>query len=107
MTEVAWFTSPPDATLAWTDRPRLGHLMFIDPNGKLAAVPVTLERTADAIRGEQYSIPVWHIDVDDQGRTAVVSPSIHFVGRWHSPNPVHFRLVDELSDPTRERKARE
>lgn len=91
--EVPWFTEPPEATLRWSSD-KLGHLHFFDPQGNRAAVPVT--------RGSTYqseSLTVWHIDED--GSTATVSPSIHYVGAWHTPNPVQFKLVDKIQDPKR------
>lgn len=38
---------------------------------------------------------VWHMEVDENGMVTI-SPSIHFIGHFHSPNPVNFRLVTEL-----------
>lgn len=97
MSEVPWFSEPPQAMLKWSDG--LGHLHFYDPNGKKAVIPVThgetyVRRTTDGSPGS----PIWHIEVD--GDTATVSPSVHFVGYWHSPNPVQFKLVEELDDPS-------
>jgi hypothetical protein len=95
-TEVPWFTSPPEATLNWTDRPKLGHIKFRDPNGEIAVFHVTEGETYDLHTKPpgKYRTPVWHIEVN--GDIATVSPSVHFVGRWHSPNPVQFKLVEEV-----------
>lgn len=97
--EVPWFTEPPPARLDWSSN-TLGHLHFYDPHGERAAVPVTrgpsYERPSN---NGLWGSPVWHIDED--GEIVTVSPSVHFVGHWHSPNPVQFRLVEELDDPKR------
>lgn len=95
VSEVPWFAGPPDATLAWSEPGVLGHLHFVDPNGERTAIPVTEGsqtrfQTDDGTGGS----PIWHVDV--AGDSVTVSPSIHYVGRWHSPNPVRFRLVDSL-----------
>jgi hypothetical protein len=81
-TEVPWFTSPPEATLNWTDRPKLGHIKFRDPNGEIAVFHVTEGETYDLHTKPpgKYRTPVWHIEVN--GDIATVSPSVHFVGRW-------------------------
>ena len=86
--EVPWFGEPPDAALYWSSE-YLGHLHFIDPQGKKAVVPVT---KSSACHDERMSI--WHIDVD--GDIATVSPSVHYIGRWHTPNPVQFKLVSSI-----------
>lgn len=95
MTEVPWFSSPPDAKLVWGNhlRPDLGYLHFIDPEGRRAVVWVSRETP---IGGEAFAgANVWHIDID--GTVATVSPSIHFIGHFHSPRPVTFHLVDDLT----------
>jgi hypothetical protein len=91
-TEVPWFDSPPDAHLAWPERSSEGYLHFYGPDGERAVIPVTEGPSREAPqRG-----PVWHIEVADG--VATVSPSVHFVGHWHSPNPVQFRLVEATPD---------
>lgn len=99
MAEVPWFADPPPAKLARGGCKEgdviHGWLHFFDPNGNRAAVPVTLGphteyKPADNLRGS----PIWHVDIADD--IATVSPSVHYVGFWHSPNPVQFRLVDDL-----------
>lgn len=99
MAEVPWFTSPPDAKLVWGHHLRddLGYLHFIDPEGHRAVVWVSKTNT---VEGEQFAGQnVWHIDIPDEtpGALVTVSPSIHFIGHFHSPRPVQFRLVDELT----------
>ncbi len=93
-TEVPWFSEPPEATIRWVQEPTLGHLWFIDPKGRKATVPVTKGETYTI--GGKVGMHVWHIDID--GDTATVSPSIHYVGWWHSPNPVVLKLVDRLPE---------
>lgn len=94
--EVPWFAEPPEAILRWAEPPLdEGYLHFYEPTGGRAVVPVTRGETRESPeRG-----PVWHVDVDEAAKIAIVSPSIHWVGYWHSPNPCTFRLVDELATP--------
>lgn len=97
MTEVAWFSEPPEAMVKWSKPEELGHLHFIDPNGERAVVPVTTGPTRGPESGSEMI--VWHVDMTGAiGDIITVSPSIHFVGKWHSPNPVQFKLVEELSN---------
>lgn len=90
MAEKPWPSGEVKAKLAWPKKSKEGYLHFIDPGGNRAVIPVT--------KGETYETeergPVWHIEVN--GKQATVSPSIHFVGHFHSPNPVHFKLVRSL-----------
>lgn len=100
MSEVPWFSEPPEAKLARDGVQEgdviQGFLHFIDPQGKKAVVPVTFGPTTQLRTAENLPASnVWHIDIN--GDEATVSPSIHYVGFWHSPNPVRFRLVEELS----------
>lgn len=88
--EVPWFTTPPEAWLAWSEQDVLGHLWFLDPNGERAIVPVTKGQTQGP---PEQSFNIWHIEIE--GNLATVSPSIHYIGKWHSPNPVQFVLVDK------------
>lgn len=92
MTEIPWFTEPPDAKLARGNHidDDLAYLHFIGPDGERAVIWVTEGETT-----QRHGQNVWHIEV--AGDVATVSPSVHFVGHWHSPNPVKFRLVEELS----------
>ena len=90
--EAPWFSEPPEAALYWST-PELGHLHFVDPQGNRAVVPVT--RGKD-YKDERLSMNVWHIDVAEGSDVATVSPSVHYVGFWHSPNPVVFKLVKSL-----------
>jgi hypothetical protein len=86
MEEVAWFESPPDAQLIWELDTDMGHLHFVDPKGNKAVIHVTKGPT----RAEQH-YNVWHIDIVDD--VATVSPSVHYVGQWHTPNPVQFHIL--------------
>lgn len=87
--EVAWFSSPPNAMLKGDNE--IKYLHFIDPRGDRAVIPVTSGSSDEA---SSSSRNVWHFEMQDQ--TVTVSPSIYFIGKWHSPNPVTFILVDEL-----------
>jgi hypothetical protein len=69
----------------------MGWVYFIDPKGNKHCIPVTT--------GESYGEAfknVWHIEVG--GDVATVSPSVHYVGEWHTPNPVLFSIVDKLPE---------
>lgn len=102
--EVPWFSEPPEAKIARlgceNDDVIYGYIHFYDPKGERAAIPVTLgEKTHLVVAGSPGS-PIWHIEGElSPGGTATVSPSIHFIRHWHSPNPVQFRIVQELSPP--------
>jgi hypothetical protein len=88
--EVPWGPDPMPAMLAWPDDSDEGYLHFIDPQNNRAVVPVRKGPTTHTPeRG-----PVWHVDTE--GDIATVSPSVHYVGSWHSPNPVRFQIVDDL-----------
>lgn len=99
--EVAWPTTTPSARLVWDWWGVVGRLEFISPKtGRKVDVIVT---TGDDQWLDQITIKLgehaWHIDLD--GSDAVVRPSIHFVGHFHSPNPVSFKLVvGELTIPS-------
>lgn len=90
--EAPWYTSPPDAWIHWDEEATIGFLYFKSPkDGSNECVPVT---TGDAQgRSEQRHSPVWHIEPMMYGGIATVSPSIHGIGRFHSPNPVQFRIT--------------
>jgi hypothetical protein len=97
--ESPWPPEPPDATLMWLDPhpvhlPDLGYLHWFDVHGDRAAIPVTRGATTKV----EAIGHVWHIEElpDDMLR---VSPSVHFIGYWHSPNPVLFHRVQQLVDP--------
>lgn len=102
--ETPWPAEVPDATLRWIDRweasdrwPDLGYLHWYDVHGDRAAIPVThaadgqLPTTDDS----EHVMNVWHVEELDGG-LLLVSPSVHFIGYWHSPNPVTFHRVDAL-----------
>lgn len=101
-TEVPWPREPVEAKLSWQrgatrdEGSEEGFLHFYGPDGKRAVVPITREPHSQYIfQGRTFNI--WHIEVD--GEIATVSPSVHYLGSWHSPNPVRFRLVDEIQQP--------
>lgn len=83
----AWPSEPIPATLGpdW--------LHFYGPDGERAAVPISPAGGQQAGNGLPWACQ------DNGDGTVTVSPSIHAIGRWHSPNPAVFRLVDELVDP--------
>jgi hypothetical protein len=74
----------------WPEGHDHGYLHFIDPDGNKQVVWVTEGETTQTPAGRN----VWHIQVN--GDLAIVSPSIHYVGVFHTPNPVHFQLVEDL-----------
>lgn len=100
-TEAPWYRSARPATLSWQDD-TYAVLKFLAPdNGDLCRIAVSKGPS----EGPNMTVPegnprypgwVWHIDVDEDGSTATVSPSIWFHGHFHSTNPVSFRLVDTL-----------
>ncbi len=81
-----------DAKIIWENHidEDLGFLHFQAPDGSKAVIWVTEGPTC-----QRHGQNVWHVDVS--GDQVTVSPSIHFIDHFHSPNPVTFRLVDELS----------
>jgi hypothetical protein len=98
-----WPTEILDAELRWpgtfTDRPDIGQLWFKSPED---GHPVSIFVSQEPNGGEQISgTNIWHIELASHdaapGERIVVSPSIHFIGHFHSPNPVTFNLVPELS----------
>lgn len=93
MIEVPWPPEPVEAKLQWTEGEAIGDLLFIGPDGCFAGIPVTWGDSDAATK--QAGTNVWHIEV--AGDIATVSPSIHFINHYHSPNPVKFKLVKELS----------
>jgi hypothetical protein len=97
MVEVPWPAEPVSAELYWPLGSPEGYLHFVGPDDGRAVVPVTRgPHTQTSQRG-----PVWHLELADDSDEAVVSPSIHYVGFWHSPNPVRFTVTrrDVEGDP--------
>jgi len=80
MPEVVW---PSEILEARLDK---SWLHFYGPDGERAAVPT---------EGPNK----WNLELSKCGGYVRISPSIHNVGYWHSPNPVIFKLVKELKDP--------
>lgn len=94
-----WPAEPVAAWLTWDiawDLSGVGQLWFIDPDGRNAIVHVERGITHEGRLEASIRQHVWRIDVD--GDQAVVSPSIHFVGHFHTPRPVRFRLVPSRAD---------
>lgn len=108
--EAPWPSEPPEATLMWLDAapegvPDLGYVHWFDMNGDRAAIPVTTGEHTKLTTSDGGTMNVWHIELptmaaDDPNPVLLtVSPSVHFIGYWHSPNPVTFRRVEQLTDP--------
>jgi hypothetical protein len=90
----ALLTPPADRSPGSHD---IGWLTFIDPkDGHRTSLPVMLDLAhgCDHLAGK----PVWHIDIDDDAGTAITSPSVHAVGKWHTPAMCRWRVVDRLTD---------
>lgn len=107
MTEAPWPPGDREALIDWTpiDAPGfdgVGVLCFISPETEGwhagGRCPIHVSRTCGT-GGTQIGDPphtnVWHVTENGDG-TVTVSPSIHFIGHFHSPNPVRFRLVESL-----------
>lgn len=99
-TEAPWFNKPPEAVIAREGFEEgdviYGFLHFIDPQDQKAAIPVTLGDHGELTSDSGPSSPIWHIDLPTEGTDiATVSPSVHFIGHWHSPNPVQFKIIDK------------
>lgn len=87
--EVTWAEGPHECRLDWNEG-ILGTLFFINPKDGS-------EDHITVITGASYSTAnchVWHVEL--QGEKVIVSPSIHFIGHFHSPNPVEFKLVESF-----------
>ena len=89
MSEIPWPTEQNQP--CWLIRSggdyRWWYLYFRNPKtGGRAVIPVS-EMASSEVVGLG---PVWQATI--VGRLVKVSPSIHAVGDFHSPNPVYFRL---------------
>lgn len=86
-TEVPWPTEENQPCwMTRTDHGRYWYLWFRNPRtGGRSIIPV-----AESGSWERDEEPVWHAEV--VGKLIKVSPSIHALGDFHSPNPVYFRL---------------
>lgn len=89
MTEVPWPVEQLEARFMGDDIDPT-YLHFKTPKGNAASILVTSGETHQQSDGRN----VWHYDLGDG--TITVSPSVHFVDEWHSPNPVTFKLVDKF-----------
>lgn len=89
MGEVAWPDGPYPAWLNMDGDNYEGFLYFKDPGtGDNNCVRVTL--------GPSYSRTTWHVwHIEHNGPNVIVSPSIHYVNYFHTPNPVTFHLVSK------------
>lgn len=98
MSETPWPAGVVHAYLHWpVERAPLGELWFIDPNGERAVIHVDTKATDEGYQDSRIKQNVWRITELDDG-TVRVSPSIHYIGRFHSPRPVRFRLVASKDD---------
>ena len=109
MAEAPWPSGDVDAELDWTPIEVLGFeglgvLWFLSPetDGWHAGhrYPIHVSKTCGD-GGMSVGTPphtnVWRI-VENGDGTVTVSPSVHFVGHFHSPRPVRFRIVESLGD---------
>lgn len=92
--EVPWYSSPPDAKIHWVGSDgKIGFLYFKSPkDGSNECIPITIGPSTGRSEGQPH--PVWHIDRFMTKDIATVSPSIHGIGRFHSPNPVQFHITE-------------
>jgi hypothetical protein len=65
------------------------YLHFVGPDNKKAVIWITRGPTTQ-YKGQN----VWHFDGPKDG-VITVSPSVHYIGSWHSPNPVKFRITNQ------------
>jgi hypothetical protein len=87
MSEISWPSEPLEARI------KGGYLHFYAPDGERAVVKL------DTVFVNLGNDDVWHAEFTEDKKFIKVTPSIHYVDHWHSPNPVVFKLVDELKDP--------
>lgn len=90
---TAWLDPPAD-DLAELGLPNLRRLWFLDPDGRRAMVHVEQGITLNGRLESKIRQHVWSIDdLGEPGELVTVSPSIHFVGHFHTPRPVRFLLA--------------
>ena len=95
MTEIPWPTDkllPAKLMKVSSLRDDVWIFRFKGPDDHLAHICVT--QGQDTQIGQTN---VWHYDIS--GDKITISPSIHFINHFHSPNPVTFQLVEELNFP--------
>lgn len=110
MSEAPWPAGPVDATLDWSPievpgkehvYDGIGTLWFLSPEteGYHAGqrCPIHISATCGPAGTVVNRSNVWQVTDNGDG-TVTVRPSVHFVGHFHSPNPVMFRLVDTLPE---------
>jgi hypothetical protein len=90
---AAWLTWDID----WEHLPTVGQLWFVDPDGRNAMIHVERGITHEGRLEASIRQHVWRIDEVGDGLVEV-SPSVHFVGHFHTPRPVRFRLVPSRAD---------
>jgi hypothetical protein len=91
MAEVPWHSTIPDAELYWYRDEPIGFLHFKSPEDG-GQESVRVETGPGKNTGTGFG-NVWHIEPIMYNRIATVSPSIHFIGHFHSPNPVQFHIT--------------
>lgn len=101
------FPADPECLLTWEDdwpADAVGYITFIDPKQddwwpgtRRTSIPVT-RRAGGYGAGEHPTHNlVWEFRDVEPG-IITTHPSIHALGRWHSPNPTRWRVVEHLSD---------
>ena len=99
--ELTWGSDGELAGGAWPDD-ATGWITFVDPKSVVAGTPhrtsIPVTRRKGEYHGNHPTLGnVWEFEVSNGGKTLTTKPSIHAVGRWHSPNPTVWRLVERLS----------
>lgn len=93
MSSESEYTPWPDQINAMIQSHEADHdtLWFQDPEDmdRQVGIPATTGPHSDIVGS-----PVWHYEI--KGDYIIVSPSIHFIGYFHSPNPAIFNKVDSL-----------
>jgi hypothetical protein len=88
-----WPSQPTPAKLIMDGhhiRPDLGYFHFIDCEGHKQVIWVTKGDDRQQVAEQN----IWHVEETDT--EYIISPSIHFVGHFHTGNPVRFKKVDDL-----------
>lgn len=89
-----WYDAIPDARIRnRINGPRDSALLeFKTPTGENHVIPVT---TGPGTNRTETHGPTWTITGNLKvGDIATVSPSIHYVGHFHTDNPVQFRITE-------------
>jgi hypothetical protein len=83
-----WYSEPPNGYLQ-------GHrLWFKSPeDGSNNQVAVTIGSHPVGVFANEN---IWNIRITKD--SYIVAPSIHFIGHFHSPNPVVFKRVETMEE---------